>query len=103
MESLVCFNDKFFPDWRPRFLLYQSPLSLPAAVLKVLQAEGYLSRQRAVPFPAEPLPVAKALRGREVSSVASGRRRSWLLCLAIRPMRFTELAKIRGLRRRHSK
>jgi lysyl-tRNA synthetase class 2 len=42
LDRLVCFNDKFFPDWRPRYLVYESRAALPRAVLRVLQAEGYI-------------------------------------------------------------
>jgi lysyl-tRNA synthetase, class II len=43
MERLVRFNEKFFPDWRPRYLVYESRRALPRAIFRVLQAEGYLS------------------------------------------------------------
>ena len=53
MERLVRFNEKFSPQWRPRYLVYESALALPVAALRVLQAEGYLphreSRLRRVP------------------------------------------------------
>jgi lysyl-tRNA synthetase class 2 len=42
MQRLVTFNDKFSPQWRPRYLLFESRRRLPAAVVRVLQAEGYL-------------------------------------------------------------
>lgn len=42
MERLVRFNDKFQPEWRPRFLVYDSRLRLPRVGLRVLQAEAYL-------------------------------------------------------------
>ena len=42
MERLVRFNDKFAPEWRPRYLVYESRRCLPGAVYRVLQAEGYL-------------------------------------------------------------
>jgi lysyl-tRNA synthetase, class II len=42
MQRLVGFNQKFTPQWRPRYLVYESRRSLPVAVLRVLQAEGYL-------------------------------------------------------------
>jgi lysyl-tRNA synthetase class 2 len=48
MERLVRFNDKFAPQWRPRYLVYQSRGGLPRAVLRVLQAEGYLPERRLV-------------------------------------------------------
>jgi lysyl-tRNA synthetase, class II len=42
LERLVRFNDKFFPSWRPRYLVYAGRRRLPGAALRVLQAEGYL-------------------------------------------------------------
>jgi lysyl-tRNA synthetase class 2 len=42
MERLVLFNSKFSPQWRPRYLVYESRRELPGAILRVLQAEGYL-------------------------------------------------------------
>jgi lysyl-tRNA synthetase class 2 len=42
LERLVRFNEKFDPEWRPRFLVYQSRTGLTRAILRVLQAEGYL-------------------------------------------------------------
>ena len=36
------FNEKFSPEWRPRYLVYESRAALPRTVLRVLQAEGYL-------------------------------------------------------------
>jgi len=46
MERLVCFNEKFSPDWRPRYLVYESRLGLPRAALRILQAEGYIPQRR---------------------------------------------------------
>ncbi len=46
MHRLVRFNQKFDPDWRPRYLVYESRLTLPASVLRVLQAEGYFGSRR---------------------------------------------------------
>jgi lysyl-tRNA synthetase class 2 len=46
MQRLVSFNEKFSPAWRPRYLVYESRLSLPLAVLRVLQAEGYVRQPR---------------------------------------------------------
>jgi lysyl-tRNA synthetase class 2 len=48
MAGLVQFDDKFQPQWRPRFLVYQSPAELPLAALRVLQAEGYLPERGTV-------------------------------------------------------
>ncbi len=45
MDRLVCFNEKFSPEWRPRYLIYESRLGLPRAVLRVLQVEGYVPRR----------------------------------------------------------
>jgi lysyl-tRNA synthetase class 2 len=42
MDRLVLFNSKFSPQWRPRYLVYESRRNLPGAVLRVLQAEGYV-------------------------------------------------------------
>ncbi len=42
MDRLVCFNDKFGPEWRPRYLVYESRTALPGATVRALQAEGYL-------------------------------------------------------------
>ena len=45
MDRLVVFNEKFSPCWRPRYLVFESRARLPAAVFRVLQAEGYLSHK----------------------------------------------------------
>ena len=42
MDRLVRFNEKFSPQWRPRYLVYESRAALPLAIARVLQAEGYL-------------------------------------------------------------
>jgi lysyl-tRNA synthetase class 2 len=42
MERLVRFNEKFSPEWRPRYLVYESRAALPGSIVRVLQAEGYL-------------------------------------------------------------
>jgi lysyl-tRNA synthetase, class II len=47
MDRLVLFNEKFSPDWRPRYLVYKSHAALPRTMLRVLQAEGYLPERRA--------------------------------------------------------
>jgi len=46
MDRLVRFNEKFSPQWRPRYLVYESRAALPRAVLRVLQVEGYLPQRR---------------------------------------------------------
>jgi lysyl-tRNA synthetase class 2 len=48
MDRLVRFNDKFSPEWRPRYLVFESRAALPLTIVRVLQAEGYLT-QRARP------------------------------------------------------
>jgi lysyl-tRNA synthetase, class II len=50
LERLVRFNEKFLPEWRPRFLVYESQIGLPRAITRVLQAEGYLPRLGAQRF-----------------------------------------------------
>lgn len=45
MDRLVLFNQKFSPTWRPRYLVYESRATLPRAVFRVLQAEGYLAHR----------------------------------------------------------
>ena len=42
MDRLVRFNEKFSPQWRPRYLVYESRAALPLTIAHVLQAEGYL-------------------------------------------------------------
>jgi lysyl-tRNA synthetase class 2 len=63
MERLVRFNEKFSPEWRPRYLVYESRLGLPQAVFRVLQAEGYLSQRQPRRFPAGWRPSARVLPG----------------------------------------
>jgi hypothetical protein len=46
MDRLVRFNEKFSPQWRPRYLVFESHAALPRAVVRVLQAEGYLPQRR---------------------------------------------------------
>ncbi len=46
MDRLVRFNEKFSPEWRPRYLVYESRLGLPRTILRVLQVEGYLPRRK---------------------------------------------------------
>jgi lysyl-tRNA synthetase class 2 len=42
MDRLVRFNEKFSPQWHPRYLVYESRAALPLTIVRVLQAEGYL-------------------------------------------------------------
>jgi len=51
LERLARFNDKFFPAWRPRYLLYRRRRDLPVAALRVLQAEAYVHAPAADPLP----------------------------------------------------
>ena len=44
IERLYRFNAKFFPEWRPRYLIYQQHLALPRCALAVLWAEGQLPK-----------------------------------------------------------
>jgi len=46
LERLAAFNAKFFPAWRPRYLVYAGA-TLPRAGVRVLQAEGYLPHRAA--------------------------------------------------------
>jgi lysyl-tRNA synthetase class 2 len=50
LERLVRFNDKFFPAWQPRHLVYGRRTHLPLAALRVLQAEAYLRPPRSRPL-----------------------------------------------------
>jgi lysyl-tRNA synthetase, class II len=60
MQRLVRFNDKFSPEWRPRYLVYESRGGLPRSIVRVLQAEGYVPerRRRRLPRPWHTLPGA---------------------------------------------
>lgn len=51
LARLARFDAKFFPEWRPRFLVFGSWTGLPGAALRVLQAEGYLRERRLWPPP----------------------------------------------------
>ncbi len=52
LERLVRFNAKFSPTWRPRYLVYRGPMTLPRVGLRVLQAEAYIRAPRPRPLPA---------------------------------------------------
>ena len=41
-ESLYRFNAKFFPDWRPRYLMFEGVTSLPSAGIAALRVEGQI-------------------------------------------------------------
>jgi lysyl-tRNA synthetase class 2 len=47
LERIVQFNDKFFPEWRPRYLVHEGGPGLPLGALRVLQAEAYVRPPRA--------------------------------------------------------
>ncbi len=61
MDRLVRFNDKFSPEWRPRYLVYEGQTALPRAVVRVLQAEGYLPERRQLRLPRGRLRVPRAM------------------------------------------
>jgi lysyl-tRNA synthetase class 2 len=61
LERLVRFNEKFSPQWRPRYLVYDSRLSLPRSIYRVLQAEGYLREPRPVRTLTRPPAIRAAL------------------------------------------
>jgi lysyl-tRNA synthetase class 2 len=51
MERLVRFNAKFSPEWRRRYLVYESRFGLPRSVFRVLQAEGYIPHREGLRRP----------------------------------------------------
>lgn len=63
MDRLVRFNDKFSPQWRPRYLVYETPAALPRSVVRVLQAEGYLPVLRRPRLPGSGAPLPRPLSG----------------------------------------
>jgi lysyl-tRNA synthetase class 2 len=63
MDRLVRFNDKFSPEWRPRYLVYENRAALPRSVVRVLQAEGYLPQLRRPRLPRSGPAVAHPLAG----------------------------------------
>jgi lysyl-tRNA synthetase, class II len=42
LENLLAFNQKFFPDWQRRYVVYERPVDLPRVGVAGLAAEGYL-------------------------------------------------------------
>jgi lysyl-tRNA synthetase, class II len=76
MDRLVCFNEKFSPEWRPRYLVYESRAGLPRAIVRVLQAEGYLphrERGRWAEAVREGLPKVLAARLRPPGPIGQAR------------------------------
>ena len=63
LERLVRFNEKFLPEWRPRFLIYESRGAFARSAVRVLQAEGYLPQPRPVRLPGQWRPLRRALPG----------------------------------------
>ncbi len=69
MERLIRFNEKFSPQWRPRYLVYETQGSLPKTILRVLQVEGY------VPEPRRPrIGLSLRLRARAIGHFAHAGR-----------------------------
>ena len=76
MDRLVRFNEKFSPEWRPRYLVYESRAALPRAIVRVLQAEGYLphrERGRWAEAVREGLPEVVAARLRPPGPIGQAR------------------------------
>ena len=46
LDNLLLFNRKFFPEWQPRFVVYERRLDLPRVGIAALAAESYLPFQR---------------------------------------------------------
>ena len=74
MDRLVLFNSKFSPEWRPRYLVYESRRALIGSVVRVMQAEGYLpARDRQMTDePGQPARVPAPI-GIEAGTWADGR------------------------------
>jgi len=71
LERLVRFNEKFSPEWRPRYLVYESRVALPRATLRVLQAEGYLPQRQPLRLPSRVRLLPRGLRTSPRADVAS--------------------------------
>jgi lysyl-tRNA synthetase class 2 len=74
MERLVRFNEKFSPEWRPRYLVYPTRRSLPRAVYRVLQAEGYISPPHHALDPRQPITTPRPPRALRSAAVDASRR-----------------------------
>src|SRR3954467_7541245 len=46
LDRLMAFNEKFHPEWRRRFLVYEAHTRLPLVALRVLQAQAYIKPPR---------------------------------------------------------
>jgi lysylphosphatidylglycerol synthetase-like protein (DUF2156 family) len=46
MESLYNFNAKFDPDWLPRYIYFENPLSIPRVGLAYIEAEAFFRLPR---------------------------------------------------------
>jgi lysyl-tRNA synthetase class 2 len=46
LGRLYRFNDKFFPRWKPRYLMVESVASMPRTALAALAVEGFLPSPR---------------------------------------------------------
>jgi len=68
MARLVRFDNKFQPEWRGRFLIYESLAGLPHAVIRVLQVEGYLPQRTAPRLPVLRRPRSAALPQTDVAA-----------------------------------
>lgn len=82
LERLARFNEKFFPTWRARHLVYTSRAALPLAALRVLQAEGYVrpparrplrAGWRPLPRPVTEAPALARAAGVELARSAASR------------------------------
>jgi lysyl-tRNA synthetase class 2 len=76
MDRLVRFNEKFSPQWRPRYLVYESRAALPLTIARVLQAEGYIphrERGRLAAAVREGLPEVVAARLRPPGPIGHAR------------------------------
>jgi lysyl-tRNA synthetase class 2 len=49
IESLYRFNAKFFPTWKPRYLVYEGAFGLPRTGIAALWAEGQLRKPKLRP------------------------------------------------------
>jgi len=45
LDNLLHFNEKFFPEWQPRYVVYERALDLPRVGVAALAAESYLPFQ----------------------------------------------------------